>query len=282
MTGSNTEQAEYWSSHQGLKWIDREHQLDAALAPVLDHVFDLASPLHGKTVLDVGCGTGDSTTRMAHAVGPTGGVTGLDISAPLLDRARARAERLGNVSFKLGDAQTEALGAGQFDLMISRFGVMFFSDPVTAFANIAHALKPGAAIVFAAWADVKQNPWFLIPHLAACDRMGKPPQVDRNAPGPLAFHDRDRVSGILEAAGLSDIKARGEQIMLTPPGDAAAVAELITHVGPATRVLQHFGGTEKDRLAIQHDVTGHLARFASPQGVRVPAFINFFECSKPD
>ena len=143
---ANAAQAEYWNSEPGRTWIDMESALDASMAAILDLVIARADPRPGEHVLDIGCGTGASTLRAAAAVGGGGRVLGADISGLLLARARARAReaRLENASFEVCDAQVHDFPPAVFDLMLSRFGVMFFGEPVAAFRNIARALRPAS------------------------------------------------------------------------------------------------------------------------------------------
>jgi SAM-dependent methyltransferase len=209
VTDPNRDQADYWNSPAGQQWIDHETALDANHAPVLDVLLDRAALKPGQGVLDLGCGTGASTIRAAGIVGPQGCAEGVDISTVMLDRARIRAydSHATNVAFTLADAQTHRFSPAEFDIMISRFGMMFFNDPVAAFANIARAIRPGGRMVFAAWGPLPRNPWFLIPRDIAIARLGAPAPLDPSAPGPFAFADSARVIHLMAQAGLRDIHA---------------------------------------------------------------------------
>ena len=178
-------------------------------------LLNAARPEAGDAVLDVGCGTGASTLKVAGRVAD-GSVVGVDISRPLLDRARSRAEaaEIDNASFLLADAQTHRFPAGGFDVLISRLGMMFFEDPVAAFRNLGRALRPGGRIAFVAWAGVKDNPWFHVPRDAAVSRLGAAPSADPSAPGPLAFQDAGRVARLMAAAGSwQDVRAEQLQVV---------------------------------------------------------------------
>ncbi len=273
----NGDQEEFWGkSEMGTRWLTFEDQLDHLFAPVLDLVLDHAALADGMRVIDIGCGTGASALQAARQVGPKGHVLGVDISEQFLERARNRADqvKLDNLEFRYADAQVAELSSGDFDAMISRFGVMFFTDPGAAFANMAHALKPGGQITFAAWGGLSENPWFKIPHISAVKRLGQPPKVDRNAPGPLAFHDRDRVAGLMAQADLNDIRIEAVPLALTAPASVEDAAHLCTRVGPAARVIAHFEGTQEDVDAIVHDVAEEFDAFQTSKGVQVPAVIN--------
>ncbi len=278
---ANDDQAEFWGkSDMGSRWLIFEDQLDHLLAPVLELVLDRSGLSGGMRVLDIGCGTGASALAAAQKVGPDGDVLGLDISEQFLDRARNRAESMPNLSFQNADAQVADLSTGGRDAMISRFGVMFFEDPVAAFANMARALKPGAQMTFAAWGGLSENPWFKVPHVAAVQRLGQPPKVDRNAPGPLAFHDRDRVADLMARAGLVDIRIEAIPLLLSGPPQLSDAAELCTRVGPAARVIAHFEGTADDVRAIQDSVASAFAPYHSAGGTRVPAVINLLQACR--
>ncbi|WP_170782427.1 class I SAM-dependent methyltransferase [Ruegeria lacuscaerulensis] len=279
----NEEQAEYWGkSPSGVKWLTYEDQLDHVFTPVLDLVLSRANIVEGMRVLDIGCGTGVSSLAAAKRVGGSGHVQSADISQAFLDRAqeRARAENLTNMSFLCADAQTQAFPEGEFDAAISRFGVMFFQDSVAAFRNIASALKPGGQMTFAAWGPLAGNPWFKIPHVSATARLGNPPKYGRFAPGPLAFHDLDHVAGMMNDAGLTDIKA--DPVPLSLPGfnGVPGTAALCTRVGPAARVIGYFNGTDEDVAAIEADVAKNLEQFDTENGIEIPAIINLFQARR--
>ncbi len=191
----NAAQADFWNSDPGRRWVRFQEGLDSIHASVTDVLLSAARPQPGERVLDVGCGAGAQTFALASAVGPDGAVTGIDFSAPLLERAAERRDELGvgNVTFQLGDAAVESFPTGTFDLAASRFGVMFFDDPVAAFRNIAAALRPGGRIAFVAWQGQEHNPWFALPHRLAVERLGEGAPSLPDAPGPMAFRDADRV-----------------------------------------------------------------------------------------
>lgn len=282
MTDVNAEQAEYWAnSPGGAKWITLEDRLDAALGPVLELVLERAALQPGERVLDIGCGTGASLIRAAEAVGETGHVLGADISTPFVDRARTRTAGLPQVEAIVADAQTHDFEPGRIDAIISRFGVMFFEDTRAAFANMARALRPGGRMVFAAWGRLANNPWFMVPHQAAVARLGRPPSTDRNAPGPLAFHDIDRISGFFAEAGL-EVQAEAVSIGLTPMGLASGAAAMCMKVGPAVRVIAHFGGSDEDEAAIEAEVLRVFQTYPSQDPFVMPAEINLFHATLPE
>ena len=270
----NTDQSEYWRSAQ--QWVDEQDQLDATMQPVLDRLVIEAAVQPGARILDIGCGTGASTIASAELVGQEGHVTGADISGIMLDCARKRTEQVGldNVDYVEADAQTFAFTEAEFDQVISRFGVMFFGDPVAAFRNIARALKPEGTMVFLAWSGLAANPWFATPAKAAIDVLGAPEPSDPRAPGPLAFQDRAYVEDILEAAGWRHIETSEVKLDLTPKGSVADIAAFATRLGPASRIIKDLGGSEADAEQIEAAVAEAMASYDTGDGVHVPAVLN--------
>lgn len=267
---TNADQAEFWTGQ--VNWVTWQAALDAAFQPALDLVLERAALHPGQRVLDIGCGTGASVLAAAQAVGPAGLVTGVDISPTLLDAAVDRCKGLAQVNLLQADAQDIALPL--HDVLISRFGVMFFANTPTAFANLANSLKPGGALVMAAWGSAHLNPWFMVPSQVAQAHLGEVPKVDRTLPGPFVFENAERVLHDLTAAGLQDIQVDEIGCSLTPAGSAKDAAELSTRIGPAASVLRQLGGTEEDRRAICKALSAEFAKFATPEGLRIPACLN--------
>jgi len=205
---ANEQMRRYWNEVAGKEWVALEADFDRTLGPAGDELLRRAAPTPGEHVLDVGCGFGTTTLALARAVGAGGRVMGVDISAPMLGLARQRARdaAVDNVIWREGDAQDLDLPSRHFDLIVSRFGVMFFDDPEAAFSNLCRAAKPGGRLHFACWQSTACNAWYtfaartLAPYLDI-----PPPQPD--APGPFAFGDTEWVSKLLLAAGFVDIAA---------------------------------------------------------------------------
>ena len=277
----NADQAEYWNSTAGRKWVAHEAMLDVVLGGIDERLVARADPCEGERVVEIGCGTGSTTRALAARVGQGGRVLAVDISEPLLARARERTAGLPQVETALADAQTHGFEAGAFDLAASRFGVMFFADPVAAFRNIRGALRSGGRLCFVAWGPAGQNPWFTIPREAAVARLGAPSPEPPDAPGPLAFADRVRVADLLGQAGFADVAVDAETVDLAWHGDIGTLAQLATNLGPAARVMRERGGGPEDEAAIRDAVAAGLARFRAADGFRVPASLNFIAAQAP-
>lgn len=268
----NADQADYWST-SGQSWATHQAAMDTLLSEPLKALAALSAPRPGEQVLDVGCGTGASALALSDYVGPSGRVTALDIAAPLLDMARARgqAEGRSNIDYLLADAQTHAFAPDSFDLVFSRFGVMFFDDPVAAFANLRRATRLGGRLAMLCWQGATENPWFMLPMKVAMDRLGRPEPMDPHAPGPMAFKDIDRVTGILRDAGWSAVEGQPIEVDLIPPQTLSAAADMATTIGPATRLMHEKNGTEEDLAAIQAGCAAAFAPFQAENGLRIPA-----------
>lgn len=279
----NAAQRDFWNGPPGQNWVANQPALDALQSGVTDLLLAEAAPAVGARILDIGCGAGETSLAFARAVGRDGTVTGVDISEPLLALARQRAEAAGarSVAFLHADAAAHRFADASADQIVSRFGVMFFADPVAAFRNLAAALRPGGTIAFVAWAGPERNPWFTLPLAAAVERLGPPDPAPPDAPGPMAFRDIDRVTGILADAGLADARGEARTVELHLPGGLDAAADLALRIGPATRLIRDKGGNEDDARAIATGVRARLADFATPDGIRVPAAVNLFRAVRP-
>ncbi len=241
-----------------------------------------ADPRPGHRVLDIGCGTGSSTLALARSVGAGGRVVALDVSGPMLARARERAREAGladRIDFIEGDAQLHDLAPARCDLLFSRFGVMFFADPVAAFRNLGRALVPGARLAFVAWQDVPSNAWVAQPLAAIAGAVPALPPLPPEAPGPFAFADRARVIGILEAAGFRDVAARSLESELTLGADVDAAVVMALEIGPPSRAIR-LGG-EPARRAAEPLLRELFARHLGPGGVTFGSAAWLFTGTRP-
>jgi SAM-dependent methyltransferase len=270
MTNTDREaQFQYWNGASGQLWADEQTSLDRRLGDLSAAVMDVANAKSGERVLDVGCGCGTTTFELATRVGHAGSVIGVDISAPMLAVATSR-NRATNVTFVEADASTFAF-EGDRDLIFSRFGVMFFADPVTAFTNIRTALAPGGRLAFICWRSMMDNAWAATPFNAAKHLIPSPstPQPDPLAPGPFAFADADRTTSIVEAAGFSNvtIEALDSTVFLGDTLEEAVDASFA--VGPLARSIA--GADEATRQSARRAVLASLTDSVTSEGMNMTA-----------
>ena len=267
-----------WNEVAGPKWVRLAETMDARLAPVLARLLERAGARPGERLLDVGCGAGTSTLRLAEQVGPSGHVLGIDISEPMLALARRRAAERGlsNLSFLQADAQTHAFGATAFDRVVSRFGVMFFADPVAAFRNLRAAMRPGAALCFVCWAPLAENLHWRIPFEIAVRALGPPAPKPPHAPGPMALSDVAYLRSILESAGFIAPRIVAENIAIAggSPDEEAALACLM---GPSFSLMEERAAPEELRAALRREIAAALLPYAAQTDgepkVRLPASV---------
>ena len=212
---------------------------DILLQPVADLLIDRAGIKAGERILDVGCGSGSTTFAFGRAVGPSGHVMGIDISGPMLARAREVTPKGAPVEFALADATIHSFAPENFDLLASRFGVMFFADPALSFANMRKALRRSGRLAFACWREPRENPFFMTPLQAVYRHVPKMPQVGPEDPGPFSFASEARVHRILDAAGFSEVKMEPVDLALDVAvgGGLDAAVKSALEIGPAARAL---------------------------------------------
>jgi SAM-dependent methyltransferase len=244
VAGGNEGQAAYWSELGGQAWVANQDQMDRQLSVCGAAALKALGAKPGESVLDVGCGCGATTLELAAAVGATGRVVGLDISVPMTQVATQRLSEAGlhHGSATVGDAQVATVQeiGGQVDAIFSRFGVMFFADPIAAFTNLRALAKPTARLAFVCWQEASKNRMFsdLGKELGALFPSSAPP--DPFAPGPLAFADPSRIQSILTTSGWSRIEVTSHlapmQLFGTADFDEALEGSL--QIGSAARLLQ--------------------------------------------
>jgi SAM-dependent methyltransferase len=273
-SGPNAEQIHYWNDLAGPKWVAYRELLDTQIRPLGLLAMQRAAIAPGERVLDVGCGCGDTTLEIARRVGSAGTVVGADISTVMLERARqiAHDAEITHLRFDNVDAQTHRFAAASFDLIFSRFGVMFFADPRAALANLCGALRPGGRLAFVCWQELQHNPWMLVPLGAALQHLPPlaPPAPD--APGPFAFADEQRVRSLLTDAGFSDLRFEAvTETMTIGGGRLDQAVGFLLQMGPTGRLLREVG---RDVLGtVAQAVRAVIEPFATADGVRMPGTV---------
>ena len=268
-SSSGPDQAAHWNGPAGEAWVEAQELLDGMFSGLEEALADTAATASARRVLDIGCGTGATTLAVARRLGEDGEALGVDISAPMVTHARARAEREGSQArFVVADATTHALPPAHFDLAVSRFGVMFFPDPVAAFANIRRALRPGGGLAAVAWRSRDENPFMTTAERTAVPMLPEAPPPRRpDAPGQFAFADESRVRGILEDSGWGGVTMRPVDVDCTVP--ATALELYLTRLGPLGTLLREVDEVTRERVltavraAFQTFVHGDTVRFTA-------------------
>lgn len=240
---SNADQIAFWNGDAGAKWVKAQERLDAMLRVFSDELTRAAKPAAGERVLDIGCGCGDTSLQLA-AKGAH--VTGVDISAPMLARAKHRAKEadVRHVEFVQADAAAHRFEPS-YDLLFSRFGVMFFADPDSAFANMRKALKPSGRLGFVCWRDPRENEWVRVPVGAVRPHAPPQPQLGPEDPGPFAFADLARVRRVLSNAGFDRITARPFDAEVRLGDTFEDAVAYIQDFGPISRMLTDATDAQK-------------------------------------
>ena len=265
MAQDNRQQIDYWNDRAGATWAELQDRLDQLLAPLSAAALAVANVQAGEHVLDVGCGCGDTSIELVRSGAL---VQGVDVSEPMLNRARSRSSE---VEFILADAASFA-GPQPYDLVFSRFGVMFFDDPVAAFCNLHRNLCPSGRVSFVCWQPPNKNPWMSVTGRAVAPFLPEPDSPpDPKAPGPFAFADDDYVTTILQDSGFKNIQLQSFESMLKVGNDADQAIQLQTRVGPAARVIAELDGeTRAQALAAGREA---LAEHAGNNGIELGAAV---------
>jgi len=248
-------------------WAEVREPLELQLAPLGRRALEALAPRPGESVLDIGCGGGDTALELARAVAPDGAVVGIDLSATVLAFAQRAAKGCERVRFVQADAQVFPFEPASFDAAFSRFGVMFFADPTAAFINIRRSLGPNGRLAFVCWRALEENALDLVPLKAASAYLPPQPAQDPAAPGPFAFADPNRVRDILEGAGFEqiEISARDDEV---GSGDLDTMLAVCSRVGALGKILRENPGLRATTLPA---VRSALAAHDGPDGIRLNA-----------
>ena len=271
--------ADAWRGRLSTDWLSQAERLEAMLAPVDDVLLALAAPISGEVALDVGCGRGVTTRRVADLVGSSGQVFGVDVSAELIEAARAVGPGAGGapVEWIAADAAAVSLDV-EVDLVVSRFGVMFFDDPVVAFSNLRRLTSPGGRLAVAVWQPRTRSEFqrrSLETAVTAAARMGIELSLPAPVSGPFRYGDVDWFRGVLERAGWDEVEFDESQLDLyvggqgTSPAEAAALG---MGNGPLAMLTGRLDSTV--RAVIEHEVALDLEQAWDGFGVRLAAGIS--------
>jgi SAM-dependent methyltransferase len=279
---ANTAQHQYWNTVAGPRWVGLGGFVERRVGAVNELLLARSRVAAGESVLEIGCGTGATTVPLAETVGPKGRVVGVDLSEPMLEGARKRVAEsgLGNITLLPADAQVHPFAPGEFDIITSRFGVMFFADPFAAFSNLLPAARPGGRLCFVCWAPLNDNKHWLIPYEVALRHLGLPAPQPPRAPGPLALSDPDYVRSILDTAGFADIAIDRE----TPTITGSTPEEEAEHaciMGPSGRLIDEKKPEEALRERIRREVVEAFAAYARGKELLLPSTVFVVMARRP-
>lgn len=263
-------QRAFWNSDATRRWVTEQTRIDRLMSNVTEAALAAAAPMPGESVLDIGCGTGTTTLRIAEAVGPSGRVLGVDISEQQLALARQRfaAARVTHAQLVLDDAATHDFAPESFDLGFTRFGVMFFADPIAAFRNISRAMKPGGRLLLAVFRAGAENPWATASVAAIRHLVTPPAPFGPEEPGQFSWSDPARVRRVLDGAGFSNVVLTPLDLSFNLGADAAQAAEFATFIGQGARLLH--GVPDETRQAAIVAFRGFFKLHEGPNGVSLP------------
>jgi SAM-dependent methyltransferase len=267
----NEEAVEAWSGVLFDRWLAFRDVVTTQLAPISEEALRCHPPAPGSRVLDIGCGLGDTTLRLAELVGPSGEVVGIDAGDRFVEHARAEAEKLGsaNVEYLVGDVQVAGLGEG-FDYAFSRFGTMFFAGPVAALRNIRSSLAPGGRLCMIVWRRKLDNDWLHRGELVTERFLDHPDETDEPTcgPGPFSMANADTTTEILVHSGFEEITMRRHDISYRMGDDLDEAIALVTAIGPAGELIRLAGDdAERIRPQIEAELRDAYRELARPDGV---------------
>jgi ubiquinone/menaquinone biosynthesis C-methylase UbiE len=244
----NPRGAAFWNSTMGHAWVSQQAVISDVFTSVTSVSLVAAAAKQGEHVIDIGCGPGDTLLAFARAVGPSGDALGVDVSVPMLEFARHRAAEAGlaNVTCALADATTYAFEPRRANLVYSRFGMMFFDDPIKAFTNIRSGMKMGGRLVFVCFRTMPESPWFRVPIEAARPHVPPQPPVDPLAPGMFSLAREDRLRGVLTEAGFREIALNATDVPIHGKDTTQSMA-FITQVGPLPALLENASDEQRKR-----------------------------------
>jgi len=265
----NGMQIEYWNGMGGERFARSQEAIDRSMAKISEAAIAFAAPQTDERVLDIGCGCGTSTFRLREKVGPNGATAGVDVSKVMLNVARARAAASNaDIAFVEDDASTHDFQP-VFDLVFSRFGVMFFADPVSAFANIRTALTKTGRLTFVCWRSLPENLWAYTPLVAARPFLPPMDPPDPHAPGPFAFADGDRVHRILSSAGFNAITVEKLDTTMAMGANIEDAATEAMNIGPVSRAAADLDQPTREK--IRAAIVDAFGKYKTPEGVTLPA-----------
>jgi SAM-dependent methyltransferase len=274
MSSPNAREVKYWNSAATRPWATQYDAIDRLFHEITRAALDAAEARPGERVLDVGCGSGTTVLALAAAVAPAGRVLGIDVAEESVMQARRRIaeSQAANAEVMMADASTQDFPQ-RFDLMFSRFGVMFFGDPLATFTRLRQAMQPAGRLSLVVWRTAAENAWASAAVKALAQVVAPPPPPEPEAPGPFSWADPARVRRILEGAGYRDVSLtpRDFSLQIAPRGGAAAATQFAMSVGPVVRLLAD--APESLRRKIRAALGEFFRGIDGPKGIVLPGAV---------
>ena len=275
---TSSEAQMYWNEEGGDKWVENIDFAESFMTPMSDRLIERIAAKKGEKILDVGCGGGITTLKLAALAGEGGGVLGVDVSRQIIDVAIKRAEDSTNIEFQHSDAASTEFGENKFDLITSRFGVMFFDDPVAAFKNLHRSLKPTGRLVFLCWRTPQENPWMAEPAAATFQIL--PPPAEKPGPtdpGPFSLGEAEHLTNVLQSAGFTNINLEPVDLSL-PMSSVDTAVGFLTRLGPAADALKE--ASDDQRVEVIAAIRSVMEKYSNVDGVLAPAATWIISASK--
>ena len=276
----NIEQFEYWNEKSGPKWVKLDDSMNERFSILTEELFSRANINENDRVLDIGCGGGQTSFQASQLVGYSGQVLGADISEALLNLARSKFSNTGNLDFSLCDAQNHKFQNNEFDKIISRFGVMFFEDPVEAFRNIYRSLKVNGSLNFVCWSDMIENEFLM----EGADIITKHTQINlpplTREPGPFAFREKSYIEEILSLSGFKNIKIDKVKTTILTKDSVEQAAEILMNIGPRAKMLSQASLSDEAMHKIREQIEELCKTRLNSGEISYAACLNFASATR--
>jgi len=276
----NIEQFEYWNEKSGPKWAKLDDSMNERFSILTEELFSRADINENDRVLDIGCGGGQTSFKASQLVGYSGQVLGADISETLLSLARSKFSNTSNLDFSLCDAQNHEFQSNEFDKIISRFGVMFFEDPVEAFRNIYRSLKVNGSLNFVCWSDMIENEFFTegADIITNHTQINLPPLT--REPGPFAFREKSYIEEILSLSGFKNIKIDKVKTTILTKDSAEQAAEILMNIGPRAKMLSQASLSDEAMHKIREQIEELCKTRLNSGEISYAACLNFASATR--
>ena len=277
---ANEEQFELWNESMGKKWAEEDDSMNERLSILTKELFLRLNISRGDKILDIGCGGGQTSFEASEIVGENGYVVGADISKILLDLARSKYPNTKNLEFRLCDVQNYEFRENSFNKVISRFGVMFFENPIEAFKNIYDSLQEGGSLNFVCWTNVMENEFFTDPTNIIIRHLNKDfPEITRS-PGPLAFSEEKYINEILSNSGFKNIKVEKVYSLITTNDSPEKNGELLLSIGLGGRLLADANLSKKELSVIRDEMVEISQKRQKNGKITYKACLNYVSATK--